>query len=104
MLYTVCETPVFTQKALEVWTNQEKEEFIGWIAGKPYSGAVIPNSGGLRKVRWHASGRGKRGGARVIYYNLLEDGEIVLLMVYTKNKFDDLPKEFYKKLKEAVDA
>lgn len=100
MLYTVCETPVFTQKALEVWTNQEKEEFIGWIAGKPYSGAVIPNSGGLRKVRWHASGRGKRGGARVIYYNLLEDGEIVLLMVYTK----DLPKEFYKKLKEAVDA
>jgi hypothetical protein len=33
MLYTVCETPVFTQKALEVWTNQEKEEFIGWIAG-----------------------------------------------------------------------
>ena len=34
----------------------------------------------------------------------VEDGEIVLLMVYTKNMFDDLPKEFYKKLKEAVDA
>ena len=104
MLYTVCETPVFTQKALEIWTNQEKEDYIGRIAGKPYSGEVIPNSGGLRKVRWHASGRGKRGGARVIYYNLLEAGEIVLLMVYTKNKFDDLPKEFYKILKEAVDA
>lgn len=104
MLYTVCETPVFTQKALEIWTHQEKEEFIGWIAGRPYSGEVIPNSGGLRKIRWRASGRGKRGGARVIYYNLLEDGEIILLMVYTKNKFDDLPKEFYKKLKETIDA
>ena len=34
----------------------------------------------------------------------VEDGEIVLLIVYTKNMFDDLPKEFYKKLKEAVDA
>ena len=96
MLYTVCETPVFLKKALEIWTNQEKEEFIVWIAGKPNSGEVIPNSGGLRKVRWHASGRGKRGGARVIYYNLLEAGEIVLLMVYTKISLMIFRKSFIK--------
>lgn len=61
MLYTVCETPVFTQKALEVWTNQEKEEFIGWIAGKPYSGAVIPNSGGLKKLGGTQADAAKEG-------------------------------------------
>ena len=102
MLYTVCETPIFCQKAKEIWTDAEREQFIVWIAANPLSGDVIPSSGGLRKVRWKAKGHGRRGGARVIYYNVLEDGEIYLLMIYTKNKFDDLPSSFYKKLKEMI--
>ena len=103
MLYTVCETPVFNQKAKDVWSDTEREQFIVWIAANPLSGDVIPGTGGLRKVRWRANSHGKRGGARVIYYNLLEHGEIFLLMVYTKNKYDDLPPSFYKMLKEMVD-
>jgi len=34
----------------------------------PEAGPVIPGSGGVRKLRWAAPGRGKRGGYRVIYY------------------------------------
>jgi hypothetical protein len=43
---------------------------------------------------------GKRGGARVIYFNRLARGEVVLLLVYTKAKFDNLRPEFLLKLKE----
>lgn len=102
MLYTVCETSVFCQRAKEVWTDTEREQFIVWIASNPLSGDVIPGSGGLRKVRWNAKGHGRRGGARVIYYNVLEDGEIYLLMVYSKSKFDDLPPAVYKSLMEVI--
>jgi hypothetical protein len=72
------------------------------LAQNPLAGDVIQGAGGLRKVRWSRSGMGKRGGARVIYYNLLEDGCIWLLIVYTKAKFDSLPTEFLVKLKEAI--
>lgn len=102
MLLTVCETPIFSQRAKEIWSDSEREQFIVWIAANPLMGDVIPNTGGLRKVRWQSQGRGKRGGARVIYYNVLEDGEIYHLMIYTKNKFDDLPPKLYKILKETI--
>ena len=64
---------------------------------------MIPGSGGCRKVRWSRAGMGKRGGARVIYYNPLESGEIWLLMVYVKAKSDNLPASFLNQLREAID-
>lgn len=72
------------------------------VGGKPVVGDVIPGSGGLRKVRWSRGGMGKRGGTRVIYYNMLSEGSIWLLIVYTKAKFDNLPAAFLKQLKEEV--
>ena len=51
-------------------------------------------------MRWAARGRGKRGGARVIYYNLLQNGTIWLLMAYTKAKLDNLPASMLKELKK----
>jgi hypothetical protein len=65
---------------------------------------VIPGAGGLRKVRWSRSGMGKRGGARVIYFTRLASGELVLVLVYAKAKFDNLRPEFLLKLKERFDA
>ena len=56
----------------------------------------------MRKVRWVRQGMGKRGGARVIYFNRLENGEIWLLIVYAKAKFDNLPAAFLNKLKEEI--
>lgn len=64
---------------------------------------MIPGTSGLRKVRWSRAGTGKRGGSRIIYYNLLDDGEIWLLIAYTKAKFDNLPTSFLNQLREEID-
>jgi hypothetical protein len=53
-------------------------------------------------VRWSRKGTGKRGGVRIIYYNMLDDGEIWLLILYTKAKFDNLPTTFLKRLHEEI--
>lgn len=99
---TVAETSVFQRYAAEVWTDEQRHEFIAWIAANPTAGDVIPGSGGCRKVRWSASGRGKRGGARVIYF-IARDTTIWLLIVYTKAKFDALPTGFLAQLKQGVE-
>lgn len=101
-MHTVVETEVFIRAALEIWTDAERMAFINWLAANPEAGDVIPGSGGCRKVRWARVGMGKRGGARVIYFNQLELGEIWLLMVYVKAKFDNLPVSFLNQLREAI--
>lgn len=83
-----------------VWSDEERVEFINWIAANPLAGDVIPNSGGCRKVRWTRDGMGKRSGVRVIYVNQLENGQIGLLIVYAKAKFDNLPSDFLSLLKQ----
>ncbi|MFT4179351.1 MAG: transcriptional regulator [Thermomonas sp.] len=90
-MYTVVETPEFRAQATKVWTTSEYEGFIDFIAANPEAGDVIPGSDGARKVRWAASGHGKRGGARVIYFNLLSDGLVVLIAVYAKAERGNLP-------------
>ncbi|SAI74464.1 Uncharacterised protein [Bordetella ansorpii] len=103
-MLTVIETDEFTTWAAKVWSDSEREAFVDWIAANPEAGDVIPGSGGCRKVRWSRAGMGKRGGARVIYYLRLASGEVVLLIVYAKAKFDNLPASFLAKLKECFDA
>ena len=98
---TVAETPIFQRYAAEVWTEAEREEFINFIAGKPEAGDLIRGSGGCRKVRWATTGKGKSGGARVIYFNA-EDLTIWLLIVYKKSKFDNLPTSFLIELRKGV--
>jgi mRNA-degrading endonuclease RelE of RelBE toxin-antitoxin system len=80
----VIETPTFQRQAREVWTDEERESFIDWIASNPEAGDVIPGADGARKVRWAVAGRGKRGGARVIYFHLSQQGAVLLAMVYVK--------------------
>lgn len=87
-----------------VWSDSEREEFIDWIAENPLSGVVIPGAGELRKVRWSREGMGKRGGARVIYYNRLVSGHVVLVATFAKAKFDNMPVAVLKMWKEACNA
>jgi hypothetical protein len=101
-MQTVAETEVFQRYAASIWSEGERLEFIDWIAANPQAGDVIPGSGGCRKVRWGRAGMGKRGGARVIYFNE-PDGRIWLLIVYAKAKFDNLPAEFLVRLKAEVE-
>ena len=66
-VFTVIETPVFTKKAADLLTDDEREEFAVFISQNPTSGSVVKGSGGVRKIRWARSGSGKSGGVRVIY-------------------------------------
>ncbi len=102
-MYTIIETAEFISWAKKVWSNEERDEFIDWIAENPLAGDVISGAGALRKVRWSRKGIGKRGGARVIYFTRLPKGEVVLLLVYAKAKFDNLSNEFLLKLKGQFD-
>ena len=103
-MFTVIETPEFIIWSAKVWSDDERAEFIGWIAENTEAGDVIAGSGGLRKVRWSRAGMGKRGGARVIYFTRTAHGEVVLLLVYAKAKFDNIGTDVLKALKEKFDA
>ncbi len=69
----------------------------------PDAGDLIPRSGGLRKLRWQAEGRGKRGGYRIIYYWRNQQGEIWLLTMYAKNEAENIPAQVLKAIKEALE-
>jgi mRNA-degrading endonuclease RelE of RelBE toxin-antitoxin system len=60
------------------------------LAADPESGAVIPGTGGLGKIRWSGSGRGKRGGSRIIYYWATAQNTILMLMIFAKKERSDL--------------
>ena len=70
----------------------------------PESGDLIPESGGVRKIRWSIAGRGKRGGLRVIYYVRVRQGIIWMLTLYPKNVTDNIPGSVLKKIKEEIDG
>lgn len=84
-MFTVVETPTFQRQAEKIWSQAERHAFIDWIAENPLAGDVIPGADGARKVRWTVQGRGKRGGARVIYFSLVDDELVLLLHVYAKS-------------------
>lgn len=87
---TVIETPTFQRQAARVWSEDERLAFIAWIAAHPEAGAVIPGADGARKVRWQRPGTGKSGGARVVYFNLVEDEVVLLVVVYVKGERENV--------------
>ena len=84
------------------WTNDELRDLQNHLLENPAAGDVIRGSGGLRKLRWSASGRGKRGGARVIYYHYVSAQHIYLIYGYTKSEQEDLTKEQVKLLAQLM--
>jgi hypothetical protein len=101
-MLTVVETPYFAKLWAEFWTEEERGEFAAYLASDPSAGDVVAGSGGCRKVRWARQGTGKSGGVRVIYFVQNEAGELVLLTLYAKAKYDNLPAAFFKQLKETI--
>lgn len=71
-----------------------------FLVEHPDAGSVIPRSGGCRKLRWAAQGRGKRGGVRVIYFLRLDPEQIVLVTLYAKNVREDIDPKLLRRLKE----
>jgi mRNA-degrading endonuclease RelE of RelBE toxin-antitoxin system len=85
-MHTVIETPTFTRLADKIWSEDERLEFITFIAKNATAGDVIPGAEGARKIRWTTKNSGKRGGVRVIYFNQDEQGTIYLITLYVKPK------------------
>lgn len=97
------ETPVFTKLITKLISSEDYHLLQLQLSIRPESGDLIKGSGGIRKVRWAESGRGKRGGIRVIYYFIKEDDQIYMLYAYPKSKKDDLSADQLKQLKQLVE-
>jgi len=87
---TVVETPAFVRAAGRLIDDEARTEMITFVAANPDAGDVIPGTGGVRKLRWAAKGKGKRGGVRVIYYFHDETIPAFLLDIYAKNVEENL--------------
>ena len=84
------ETSVFTKQVREMLTDDEYGLLQQHLAGNPIAGDVIQGTGGLRKLRWAAMGKGKRGGVRIIYFHVAVASQIRLVLIYRKGIKDDL--------------
>jgi len=97
------ETPLFTRQLLKLLDDDAYAEFQAMLIRNPQAGDVIAGTGGLRKVRVALPGRGKSGGARVIYYWFNDRDRIGLLMMYAKGDQADLTAEQRQALRAVVE-
>ena len=67
-MQTIVELPEFQKRALTLLSEEQKSSIINYLSNHPQSGDLMQGTGGIRKLRWSAQGRGKSGGVRVIYY------------------------------------
>src|SRR6266536_5859375 len=98
------ETKLFTRLVQEYLSDDEYSELQQALIANPEAGAVIPGSGGIRKLRWGVAGRGKRGGIRVIYYARVRRGQIWMLTLYAKNVVENIPANVLRQIKEEIDG
>ncbi|WP_306537114.1 type II toxin-antitoxin system RelE/ParE family toxin [Geobacter sp.] len=98
------ETSLFTKLLPGYLTDDEYREFQAFVAETPDAGDVIRGSGGIRKIRWAAKGKGKRGGVRIIYSWQRADSHIYLITLYAKNEMEDLSPAEIAALKNMVEA
>ncbi|MBM3180437.1 MAG: hypothetical protein FJZ86_08785 [Chloroflexi bacterium] len=97
------ETSIFTRQVTSLLTDDEYSQLQVALSAHPGTSAVIPHGGGLRKMRWSMSGRGKRGGVRAVYYWVVAQDQILMLFMYPKNEKDDLTPLQLKVLREIVE-
>ena len=100
----IIETSIFTRRLESLMSDEEYRELQNALIIRPESGKIIRDSGGLRKLRWTGSGRGKRGGVRVIYYWLGSEEIILMLLIYSKKERDDLTPKQLKTLRNLVES
>jgi hypothetical protein len=87
---TVVEAPEFLSATRKLLTEEERAVLVDYLAHNPAAGALVPGTGGVRKLQWGLEGRGKRGGARVIYFHHSADIPLFALTAYGKNARADL--------------
>ena len=98
------ETKLFTRLVQQYLSDDEYSELQQALIANPEAGAVVPGSGGIRKLRWGVAGRGKRGGLRVIYFLRTRQGQIWMLTLYPKNVAENIPAHVLKQIKDEIDG
>jgi hypothetical protein len=99
----IVETTLFTKRVKSILSEAEYRRLQSTLVRTPETGTIIPGSGGLRKIRWSGSGRGKSGGSRTIYYWARSADTIVMLFIFSKNERVDLSKEQLAALRALVE-
>ncbi len=102
-MYTIVEAPVYLRQAAAFLKEEEREFIAAYLALNPEAGSVIRHSGGIRKLRWRATGTGKRGGYRMIYFNKLKSGQIWLLTIYSKRQHKNIFAQELATARKAID-
>lgn len=94
-------TPFVAFRA-EHWTDEDLRALRSYLLVSPDAGDLLRGGSGLRKLRWSAQGRGKRGGARVVYYWHVPGERIYLIYGYVKSEREDLTPQQIKALAELM--
>ena len=91
-MQTIVELPEFRKQSDKLLTDSERESIINYLAAHPASGDIMQGTGGIRKLRWSARGKGKSGGVRIIYYFHNELIPLFLLSLFGKDEKANLTK------------
>lgn len=103
-MFTFVETPLFTRLVGEYLSDDEYRGLQEALAENPEAGAVIPGSGGVRKIRWGIEGRGKRGGVRVIYFQRVQMAVIWMLTIYAKNEAGTISARVLRRIRQEIES
>ncbi|NJD68098.1 MAG: transcriptional regulator [Candidatus Methylomirabilota bacterium] len=102
-MYSFIETRLFTRLVSEYLSDDEYADVQTALIKNLEAGAIIPGSGGIRKLRWGLAGRGKRSGMRIIYYAKVSEGVIWMLTLYAKSVSENIPAHILKQIKKEID-
>jgi hypothetical protein len=102
-MFSFVETELFSRLVGDCISDEEYRQVQLELIRNPEIGVVIRGSGGVRKLRWRARGRGKRGGCRIIYFVRHSENVFWMLTIYPKNVRDSIPGHLLKKIRQEIE-